>query len=186
MELKFKDGQQVAINIAGDFSAVQFQVRGFPVHTLEMSKLHECIRHRAACVGMAQVRIVDAAAVTRADKLGNIRSEAEMLRLKDEGIGSLVAHYMSGTDQWALRTASERGEDSITIEALARVKAWDLAKARLHAEERAAERGEEIRGYLAFLRNSGQIRDAINAIKAERAGPNSADADAELANLMAE
>lgn len=102
-----KTNQMVEPTIAEDFSSVSFAVRGLATLTLDMGKLHGDIVRRAACVGMAQVRIVDAAAVSRTDKNGKLRTADEMIALKHERMSALIAHYETGTAEWSrVREAS--------------------------------------------------------------------------------
>lgn len=105
-----KSNQMVEPTIADDFSSVRFDVKGMSTLTLDMGKLHADIVRRAACVGMAQVRIVDAAAVSRTDKSGKLRTEAEMIALKHERMSALIEHYETGTADWSrVKATGERG-----------------------------------------------------------------------------
>ena len=72
-----KDNQQIKPVVSEDFSKVTFEMRGMEDLVLDMGALHPDVLKRAAAVGMAQVRIIDAAAVSRDDGAGGVRSVAE-------------------------------------------------------------------------------------------------------------
>lgn len=178
-----KENQSVMPIIADDFSTVTMRVRGKPDIVLDMTKLHPSIIRRAACAGMAQVRIVDAAAVPAADKDGNIIPAEERLTLKHERMAALVAHYMTGTDQWS-RVSEGGGGKSITVEAIARVKGWTYEQAEAEVEKMADKNhGGDTKKALAFLRGGKAVSEAMAAIRAERAPAPKVDADKALAEL---
>lgn len=189
METKLKDNQQVKPVIDMDAGQVQFHVRGFdePL-VLEMEKLHPDIIKRAAMVGMAQVRIVDAAAVGVADDDGNIIPAEERIRMKYDNMKALIDHYQTGTDQWG-RTGAGGGSGarSITVEAIARVQGCTYEQA-LEMVDRRAEKayGGDRKKVLAKLRNAPDVQKAILAIRAERTPAPKLDANRELEALMAE
>lgn len=157
---------------------------GQPPLVFDMGKAHPDMIARAALVGFAQVRIVDAAAVERQDDDGNVRPEAEMLRLKRERMAALIAHIESGTAEWGRKASGNGGGKSLTIEAIARVKGigYDDAKAMVarHAE---AKYDGDTRKALAALRGGQQVQTAMEAIRKSRQSAPKLDADAELANL---
>jgi len=113
-----KDNQHVqpVIDLTGN--SVTFKVKGHLDIILDMSRLHPDIIRQAAMVGMAQVRIVDAAAVGRADKDGLIIPEAERLAMKHERMAGLVEHYMTGTAEWSRRAAGGASESGLLYRAL--------------------------------------------------------------------
>lgn len=100
--------------ISADFTKVTFKIDdgGEPI-ILDMTKLHPNIRARASCAGMAQVRMVDATAISRegerldenGNKVSYIRDRAEMMRLKRAALQRLKEHYESGTEQWNVRAS---------------------------------------------------------------------------------
>lgn len=105
-----KSNQQVAPIIAEDFGSVSFEVSGYETLVLHMDKLHPDIVRRAACVGFAQVRIVDAAAVSMTDKDGNIVPADVRLAKKHANMAALIAHYETGTAEWSrIKTAGAKG-----------------------------------------------------------------------------
>lgn len=156
-----KSNQQVAPVISDDFSTVSFEVAGMDTIVLHMDRLHPDIIRRAACVGMAQVRIVDAAAVGAADKDGNIIPAAERIAKKHANMAALVAHYETGTAEWSrVREGGPKG--GFLFEALC----------KLYPEKSA----EAIRAWLdglddkqqAALREDDSVAPIIAGIKAER------------------
>ena len=147
---------------------------------LNMDKLHPDIIRRAALVGMAQVRIIDAAAIGSADKDGTIIPRSERLRMKRERMEALIVHYESGTAEWTRKASGggTGGERSITIQAIARVKSVSYAEAEAMVQ-RTAERafGGDTKKALAHLRTAEAIAEAIRAIRAERTTSTGINAD---------
>ena len=177
-----KDNQQIKPVVSEDFSKVTFEMRGMPDLILDMTKLHPDIIKRAACVGMAQVRIIDAAAVSRADAEGNVRTAAEMLTLKRERMEALVAHYMTGTSEWGQKRAAGGGASKdtsgITLQAMQRV--WPDKDCEALAGRMEQKRGISRREAYAEFAKTRQVAEAIAAIKAERATVDSDDLLAEM------
>ena len=175
-----KDNQQIKPVISDDLSTVTFEVRGKAPLVLEMGKLHPDILRRAACVGMAQVRIIDAAAVSRDDGAGGVRSPEEMLTLKYERMEALVAHYMTGTGEWNRARAGGGAKDTsgITLQAMRRV--WPDRDPEALISATMAKRSIERKAALALFAGTKEIIAAIAAIKAERS---SVDADSLLDDI---
>lgn len=175
-----KSNQQIEPKIAEDFSSVAFAIAdGLPDIVLHMDKLHEAIIRRAACVGMAQVRIVDAAAIPMQDKDGNIIPKDKRLALKRDKMQELVDWYETGTDQWSRIGAAKTFDGGLLFEALC----------RLYKDVR---KPEEVRAFLdglddkqqAALREDDTVEPLIRAIKTERnAGKPKADTKSLLAGL---
>lgn len=182
-----KENQHVQPVIDAGSQTVTFNVRGHDALVLHMDKLHPAIIAQAALVGMAQVRIVDAAAVSRTDKEGRIVPEDIRLAMKHERMAALIAHYETGTDQWSQR-ASGGGAPStaLTVEAIARVKACDYATARRYVDEYALEKfGGDNAKCLAFFRSAKAVKQAMLDIQNERLAESDAgDADEALSELM--
>ncbi len=166
-----KDNQQIKPVVSEDFSKVTFEMRGMADLVLDMSKLHPDIIKRAACVGMAQVRIIDAAAVSRADADGNVRSAGEMLTLKRERMEALVAHYTTGTSEWSQKRAAGGGgtkdTSGITLQAMLRV--WPDKDCEGLAFKLETKRGISRKEAYAEFAKTKEVAAAIAAIKAERA-----------------
>lgn len=165
-----KDNQQIKPVISDSFDKVTFEMRGMPDLVLDMAALHPDVIKRAACVGMAQVRIIDAAAVSRADSDGNIRTAAEMLELKRERMEALIDHYMTGTAEWTQKRAGGGGAkdtSGITLQAMRRV--WPDKDCEGLAFKLETKRGITRKEAYAEFAKTKEVAAAIAAIKAERA-----------------
>lgn len=182
-----KQNQHVKPVINVDAGTVTFEVKGHETVTLELSRLHPDIIRRAALAGMAQVRIVDAAAIGMEDDDGNIIPEAERVAMKHEAITALIEHYHTGTSEWSRRTSGGGvGARSITIEALAATMSCTYDEAKAHVTKRAeAAFGGDTKKALAKLREAPTIQKAILALRAARMPAPKVDADDELKALMA-
>lgn len=179
-----KENQHVMPVIADDFSSVTFRVKGHSDIVLDMGKLHPDVVRRAAAVGFAQVRIVDAAAVGMTDDEGNILPEADRIAMKHANMLALVEHYQTGTAEWSRVGGGGGGGRSITIEAISRVKgiSYDDAKAMIARHADTMHKGDTKKA-LAHLRGAKAVSEAILAIRAERAPAAKVDADAALDEL---
>ena len=182
-EAHMKDNQHVKPVIDAAAGTVTFHVKGHDSLVLDMAKLHPAIVKRAALAGMAQVRIVDAAAVSAARKDGSIIPEAERIAMKWSNMAELIEHYHTGTDEWSQRASGSGGARSLTIEAIARVKGWDYEKAASEVDISAAAKGMDRKAYLTEIRKAGPVIAAMAAIRAERLPKAKVDADAALAEL---
>ena len=158
-----KSNQIVEPTIAEDFLSVQFAVKGMDTLTLDMGKLHADILKRAACVGMAQVRIIDAAAVSRADKAGVVRTAATMIALKHERIAALIAYYETGTSEWsrAREVSSERG--GYLFEALCQIYEGKQTPAQIREFLDGLTGAEQ-----AALNEDDEVAPTVRALKDKR------------------
>jgi hypothetical protein len=179
-----KENQHVRPVVNVDAGTVTFEVKGHESIVLDMSKLHPDIIKRAALAGMAQVRIVDAAAVGMTDDEGNILSESDRIEMKYARMAALVDHYHTGTSEWTVRGSGTGGNRSITIEAIARVKSMSYEDAVSAVDKFAEAKGLDRKKALAKFRESRQVAEAISAIRAERAPAPKADADEMLKELV--
>lgn len=184
MEAHMKENQHVKPVIDVEAGQVHFEVKGMATLTLNMTALHADVVKRAAMVGMAQVRIVDAAAIPAADDDGNIIPEAVRLAMKHEKMAALIAHYESGTAEWSRVSAGGGGGKSITIEAISAIqgKPYDDVKADVAA---FAEKkyGGDTKKALAFLRTGSRVAEKIEEIRKSRLPAPKVDADEALAEL---
>lgn len=145
-----KDNQSIKYTISPDNLSITFERRGGLQRTFDLRSVHPDNLARAVAVGFAQVRIVDAAAVGRADKDGNIIPEAERLEMKWERMLRLIEHYESGSPEWNLKVrAAQRttklddirqalsrlGVAADKIAVLADDKLRELAKGKRVAEQ---------------------------------------------------
>lgn len=186
---QMKENQHVKPIIDVVAGTVTFQTKGMADIVLHADKLHADILKRAALVGMAQVRIVDAAAISSTDKDGRIVPEAERIATKHARMSELVAHYESGTSEWS-RVGEGGGGKSITVEAIAELKKVTYDEAEKYVEEFAATGKDgdgkgfaDTKAALAFLRTGSRVRAAIDAIRAKRAPAPKVDADKALDDL---
>ena len=177
-----KDNQLISPQIADDFTKVTFEVKGMPSLILDMMKLHPDIIKRAACVGMAQVRIIDAAAISRADSDGTVRTPKEMLELKRAKMSELIDHYMTGTSEWNRKRAAGGGAakdvSGITLKAMQRV--WPDKDCEALAFRMEQKRGISRREAYAVFAQTREVAAAIAAIKSERANVSADDLLAEM------
>lgn len=181
-----KTNQHVKPIINVDAGTVVFNVKGHGDITLDIAKLHPDIVRRAALAGMAQVRIVDAAAIGMEDDDGNIIPEADRIAMKHAAMLELVEHYHTGTSEWSRKSSGGGvGARSITIEALAKTMSCDYDTAKAQVVKRAeAAFGGDTKKALAKLRESATIQKAILALRAERMPAAKVNADTELDALM--
>lgn len=178
-----KENQHVKPVVNVDAGTVTFEVKGHNPIVLDMARLHPDIVKRAALAGMAQVRIVDAAAVGMTDDEGNILPESERIQLKYERMERLVEHYHTGTADWNVTGGGGGGGKSITLEAVARVKGTTYDEAKASVAAYAEKKGIDVKAALAHLRKGAAVSAAILAIREERMPKASVDADAALAEL---
>ncbi len=183
MAMKENQHVQPVIDIAA--GTVTFNVKDRTPLVLHADKLHPDIKLRAALVGMAQVRIVDAAAVPAADADGNIIPEAKRLDLKHANMAELIEHYETGTAEWS-RVGQGGGGKSLTIEAIARVQSKTYEQVEADVAEFAKKKhAGDTKKALAFLRTGERVMKAMEAIRAERTPAAKVDADAALDEMLA-
>ena len=186
MATKMKENQHVKPVIDVVTGTVTFQVKGQDDLVLHFDRLHPDIVERAALVGMAQVRIVDAAAVGVADDEGNIIPEAQRIAMKYRNMAALIEHYETGTSEWS-RVGTGGGGKSITVEAIARVQNITYEEAEAQVEAFAEKKYDgDTKKALAFLRGGARVSAAIEAIRKERMPAPKVDADKALEELGAE
>ena len=186
MAKEMKDNQHVQPVIDVQAGTVTFNVKGHEPIVLHADKLHPDVMKRAALVGMAQVRIVDAAAIPMARKDGSIIPTEERIALKHANMLELVEHYESGTAEWSRVSEGGGGGKSLTVEAIARVHGKTYEQAQADVEAFAKKRYEgDTKKALAFLRTGKRVMEAMDAIKAERTKAPVVDADNALDELNA-
>lgn len=180
-----KANQVVSYEINTEDGTITFTVKGHSPLVMDMTKLHSDNINRAAFVGMAQVRIVDAAAVNRADKDGNLLDEAERTRIKYERMKKLVDHYESGSADWNVRVSQKAETDhSLTLRAMEQVLGRDRAGVEA-AIAQWTNSGHGSRGIiLEAWAARADVAEAIREYKAERTA--NVDSDKMLAELTGE
>lgn len=175
-----KDNQQINPIVAEDGMSIEFQLRGMPSLKFDLRKVSEINRNRAAAVGFADVRIVNAAAISRNAPDGSVRSSTEMLRLKREKMEALIQHYESGTTEWRVKRATgdtTRDTSGITLRAMRRV--WPDKDCEAMVWRLEQKRGISRREAYAEFAKTRQVAEAIAAINVERATVDSDDLRAE-------
>ena len=149
-----KVNQQVKPIINMESGTVTFEVKGHSPIVLHMDKVHPDNVRRAGFVGMAQVRIVDAAAIGRVDEAGNIIPEAQRTSTKHERMSKLVAHYESGSPEWNVKGEGGFAPSGLIIALCAMQPKRDPAEIRefvkgLSAgEKKALTESESVKAYL--------------------------------------
>ena len=183
-----KANQTVGYVIDTDAGTIEFTVKGHKPFTLDMAKVHESNRRYASFVGMAQVRIVDGAAIGRNAKDGSIIPEDERCAMKDARMRTLVAHYETGTADWEIKRAARTpvvdSLDDIRL-AVARATRATVEAVEAQLVKRVREHGGDIEAQLRYLAGAKSVRLALAELKAERA-PQRVDADEALAGFMEE
>lgn len=178
-----RENQMVKPVVNLEEQTVTFEVKGMESLVLDMKKLHPDIIRQAAMVGMAQVRIVDAAAIGRADEDGNIIPEEERLGLKWERMQALIEHYHSGTGEWS-RRAEGGPRVSLALQALAEIKGQTLEKAREGLAMYAAKNhNNDEKAALKYLAQGETMQRKMAEIRLRKAGPSKVDADAVLGEI---
>lgn len=180
-----KENQQVKPIIDVEARTVTFKYAGgLPDSVFHLDKAHKDNVIRAALVGYAQTRLVDAAAIGMEDEDGNIIPKDQRVAMKRAAIEELISHYETGTSEWSRKGTGGGGFGSITLEAIARVKGIEYAEAEAMVKKYAeAKFGGDTKKTLAELRKGEQVSKAILAIRAERMPAPKADADAMLDEL---
>jgi len=177
-----KENQQIKPIIAPDGLSIEFEFRGLPSLFFNLRKVSEVNMRRAAAVGFSDVRIVNAAAISRNAPDGSVRSPAEMLKLKREKMEALILNYETGTPEWRLPRATggggKRDLSGITLQAMQRV--WPDKDCEALAWRLEQKRGISRREAYAEFAKTKQVAEAIAAIKAERATIDSDDLLAEM------
>lgn len=168
-----KDNQMVKPTIDLDGGCILFEVRNKTPLRLDMSKVHPDVARRAAFVGMAQVRIVDAAAISRQAPDGHIRSAGEMADLKHLAMAALIEHYESGSPEWVRPRGAGGARDTtgLVVAAMIRVMGIDAVEAERRIEALAEKRGIDPAGARKLFGETSQVALAILDIKRERLAP---------------
>lgn len=181
-----KANQTVGYKIDTTKKVITFTVAGQGEFTLDMAKVSAENREYAAFVGMAQVRIVDGAAIGKADKDGRIIPEDVRCKMKADRMRALVEHYESGTTEWEMKRAARAPRvDSLEDirEAIGRATKRDAAGVERLVQASVRERGGDVEANLRYLAGAKAVQVALAEIRAERA-PQRVDADEALASLM--
>jgi hypothetical protein len=179
-----KDNQQVKPVINVEDRTITFEFRDAEPLVFHVDRAHPDVMARAALVGMAQVRLADAAAVSRQSPEGIIRTADEMISLKRAGIERLIQHYESGAVEWSPARSEGGGRSSeggLTLRAVAAVQGLDILTMTTRIAELAEKRETTPRAILAKLATAPAVVAEIARIRAER--PMAADAEEMLEEL---
>ena len=175
-EVKMKSNATMAVEIDRASNRITFTVRDAGEIVLDMSRLSPEVLAYAAFHGMKQ-RIADAAAMSRNPDTGAPASPVD----KFAAMEALAAHYMSGSDEWALRVASGgAGKPSgLTLRALADVQGVDITTMRERVDTLAERKGTTPAALLRELAKAPAVAKRI----AEMRATSSPDADELLGEL---
>lgn len=173
-----KAGSVVAVS-AMDDGRIKFDLKGAGEIVFDPAKASAANRKHAEFHGWKQ-RLSDAAALSRDTTNGQAASVAD----KFAAIKDLAEWYMEGGEEWA-RTGGGEGGKSITLEAIAKVKAIPYEQAEAEVTAFAAKKyAGDTKKALAFLRQGQRVMEAMDAIRKERTPAAKLDADAALAELV--
>lgn len=178
-----KANQAVSYVIDQDNQIITFTVKGYDPFTLDVAKIHDDNAQYAMFAGLAQQRMVDGAAVSRANKDGSVKTEAEMLGLKHTRMLAIRDHLESGSPNWEMRVSRQPAETdhSLTLRAMEQVLRRD--RAGVEAAIKAwVDNGHGSRVTIldSFAARS-DVADAIREYRKERSA--NVDTDSLLADL---
>lgn len=178
METKRKSNS--VVQVVQDGSILTFNVLGAGSIEFDTRKVHEDNLQRAIMHGFKQ-RLSDAAALSRNPENGQPASPAD----KFAAIQELAEFYMSGAEGWSRRAEGRAGPvASITLQAIARVKGCDMTAAEAMIGKLAGGKfSGDRKAALTYLRKGSKVQEAMQEIRAERAGGGDVDADEMLDGL---
>lgn len=186
-----KDNQHVKPEINVETGIITFKLKGLADLTFDTNKCSLKVMKRAGMVGMAQVRIMDCAAIPMQDKDGNIIPEAKRIEMKRERMAEAIEHYETGTEEWSRVSEGGFGK-SITLEAIAELKGVTYEEAEKFVEDSFATAKDsdgkgfkDAKGYMAYLRQGPKLAAKIEEIRKRRLPAPKVDADAALDALKA-
>lgn len=145
-----------------------FQVRNHKKFTFDTTKAHSECQFRARMSGWED-RIIDAAAVSKSDKDGNLIPDAVRFDTMDKRMRALAQHYESGTAQWALRSESIPDmRDQWVKQAVAETLKWNVDVLETKLAQLAEKRRESMGQLLEYFRTKeGNVRTRYLEIRAE-------------------
>lgn len=182
MQSKPKVNSIITSAYDADANILTFSVLGIGDIPFDLNKVHADNLAHAAVHGFNQ-RIPDAAAIGLTDDDGNIIPKADRTQAKFDRMRDLVAWYESGVGGWS-RKGDGGGGRSLTIEAIARVKAVDYDRAvEMVARHAETVCGGDRKKALRELAKSAKVQTAMAAIRAERTPATSVDADEALDSM---
>lgn len=141
-------------------SIIKFTVKDVKeVIELDVEKVHEKIRARAAIHGLVQ-RISDAAAIPRDEETGKSATPEE----KHAAMARLVAHYVGGAESWTLNREGAGGTRAVAGVQLLR-EALELWQPEKGAEKIAAWVKGLKPQQVAALMASQELKPHIDAVR---------------------
>jgi hypothetical protein len=176
METKKRSNSIISTRV--DATGVVFSVADVGELSLLFGELSEAVKQRAMAHGLIQ-RVCDAAALSRNPDTGKSATPQD----KYNAMRDIVAHYRTGTVEWALRRAGGTGETretGITLRALALVQNVDIATMRERVDRLAEKQGVTTRAILAKISQQPAVATKIAELRAQTV---SVDADGMLAEL---
>lgn len=175
-EVKMKSNATMAVEIDQPNNRITFSVRDVGDIVLDMTALSPDVLAYAAYHGMKQ-RIADAAAMSRNPDTGAPATPQD----KFDAMQALVAHYATGTSEWAVRVASGGAAkpSGLTLRALADVQGLDIATMRSRLEALAERKATTTAALLRELAKAPAVAKRIAELKAA----SSPDADELLGEL---
>jgi hypothetical protein len=179
-----KDNQHVSY--VWDDNGCTVTVLNHTPRRLVWAAVSDAVKIRCARLGMQQVRLSDKCAIERKQKDGTILSVAEVLDLKDKGLGILIDHYNTGSAEYeAPRMPAGERESPLTLEAMVRVYGGTTLENEDRIRKLANIRKIEFADARRVFAGSKDVAAAVLAIKTERleATPAAVDAMGLLAEL---
>lgn len=179
MNTKRKSNSVVTVQQASE-TVLEFDVIGVGKLTFDTAKCAAALMRRAAMHGWKQ-RISDAAAISRNPENGAPASPADKYAAMQE----LIAHYETGTEEWARRGGGGGGGAKVlTIEAIARLRSIPYAEAELAVTDLATRKTNGDRAAtLRELAKAPSVQAMIAEIRAERTPPVNPAAESLLSEL---
>ena len=158
---------------------IVFTVRDAGELRLPLNRVSAQVKERAMVHGLVQ-RVSDAAALSRNPENGQPATPADKLRAMER----LVAHYESGSEDWAIARAGGEGRgpnEGLTIRAMGDVFHKLAEECRDMVKTLAEKRGITEREALGVFAKSDKVAARIAQIKAETSTVSADDLLGELA-----
>lgn len=158
---------------------LEIQVLGSGTIKFDVDKVDAALRAKAEMHGWTQ-RLVDAAAMSRDPENGQPATPAE----KFAAIKSIAEYYMGGATDWARRSESGGGGQSITLQAVAKVRdiTYEQAEEFVGRYAQSHYKGD-MKAALAYLRTGAKVGAMILTIRAANAPKPVLEADDVLDEL---
>ena len=162
-----------------------FTVVGYEEQVLDLTKVHPDNRVYAEFHGWGQ-RVPDKAAVPAADKDRNIIPAKERLRMKQEGIAAVIAHYESGSGSWTMRGEGRLAagmDHTFTVQAVADVQRISVAAAHAYIDSHAKQFSVSRSAVLDTFADQPKFAARISELRRARVEQSGVDVERLLAGL---